>query len=139
VLMSGRRVDFVRCPEYIYINTGDARITEGPLEVQGAVWLKREGQAWRLIPCGNLGKWESSQPPNLPPQMRDVRPAKIPADRGCRTIVLDAKALLGKPAADVRVTARDEAGQAAVAGVKVLDADRLEILLSDAVADYVLQ
>ena len=137
-LVEGSRVDYVRCPEYIYINTGQARITEGPLEVQGAVWLKREGDSWRLIPCGDLGKWESFPTPNLPPQMRDLRPAKFPGDRGCKHIVLDTKALLGKPAGEVQVTAWDQAGQAAAA-IKALNADCLQIFPSNAIVDYMLR
>jgi hypothetical protein len=139
-LIEGRRVDFVRCPEYIYLNAGEARTTEGPLEVQGAVWLKRErDSSWRLIPCGDLGGWEHFSPPDLTAFVRDFRLAKVPADRGCAFIALDTKSLLGKPASVAQVTARDDSGNPVQAAAKPLDADRLGFSPTEKIVDYIIR
>lgn len=137
--VDGRRVDFVRCPDYLYLNTGEGRAVEGPLDVDGAVWLKREGGAWRLIPCGDLGPWERFPPPGLPANFSDFRPAGAPPDRGCRAIVVDVSALLGKSAGEVRVTARDEAGEQLEAGVRRLDDARLQFVPDARTVDYVME
>lgn len=136
-LVDGKRVDFVKCPDYIYLNAGEGRASEGPLEVEGAVWLKREGNTWRLIPCGYLGFWKNFSPANLPAKCTDSQLANTPGDRGCKHIVLDTRMLLGKPAANVRVTARDEAGQATAASGEPLSDQRLKFPATSAV-DYVL-
>ncbi|MFA5193097.1 MAG: hypothetical protein WC740_20500, partial [Verrucomicrobiia bacterium] len=58
-------------------------------------------------------------------------------DRGCKHIVLDTRMLLGKPAANVRVTARDEAGRVTAASSEPLSDQRLKFSATSAV-DYVL-
>ncbi|NLC55693.1 MAG: hypothetical protein GX774_02505 [Armatimonadetes bacterium] len=135
----GARVDFVRCPEYSYLNTGGVRAAEGPLEVEGAAWLKREGEAWRLIPCGDLGTWERFPPPGLPANFQDFRLAGVPADRGCRHLVLDTQALLGKPAAQLRVVGRTESGAARPIRTRLLDDGRLQIIPGEDVVDYLIR
>jgi len=132
-------VDFVRCPEYLYINTGGARASESPLEVEGAVLLKRESDAWRLIPCGDLGQWERFPPPGLPSRFSDFRTVGAPTNRGCPYIAVDTKALLGKEAADVRVVARDEAGGDVPAKAAPVDAVHLSISADEGAVDYTLR
>ena len=138
-LVGGKRVDFVKCPDYLYLNAGDGRASEGPLEVEGAVWLKRDRGAWRLIPCGYLGFWKTFNPPGLPKNCLDSQLANNPADRGCKHIVLDTQTLLGKPAASVRITARDDAGKTTTASVKPLDDRRLEFSTTVTAVDYLLR
>ena len=138
-LRNGHRVDFVQCPDYLYLNSGDARACEGPLEVECAVWLKRDGGGWRLIPCGYLGYWKVFNPPDLPKNCTDSRLANTPANRGCKYIALDTRSLLGKPGADVRVTARDESGNPTTSGVRTLNDRRLEFSATAAVVDYRLR
>jgi len=138
-LAGGKRVDFVKCPDYIYLNAGDARASEGPLEVEGAVWLKRGGNAWRLIPCGYLGFWRTFSPPNLPKNCTDSQLANIPADRGCKHIVLDTQALLSKPAAKIRITARNEIGEVASASAEPLTDGRLKLKTDASLVDYLLR
>jgi hypothetical protein len=45
--MDGRRVDYTRCRDYVYLNAGDRPARVEAVEAQGAVWLKREGKGWR--------------------------------------------------------------------------------------------
>ena len=118
-LMDGKRVDYTRCREYVYLNTGSHRTKVEALDVQGAVWLKREGDKWRVIPCGDLGRWEGFTPPGLPPFQRDLRRKPSPADRGCGEIAIDTQALLSKAPATVQVQARTESGEVVASPVKV--------------------
>lgn len=138
-LIGGHRVDFVRCPDYLYLNTGDTRAAEGPLDVDGAVWLKREGGGWRLIPCGDLGPWERFPPPGLPSNFSDFRLSGVPPDRGCRSIVVDTRALLARPAGEVRITARGEAGDRTDADVRQLDDARLQFVSMAGIVDCVME
>ncbi|MDD4872062.1 MAG: hypothetical protein PHR77_16010 [Kiritimatiellae bacterium] len=137
-LVNGKRVDFVKCSDYIYLNSGDGRANEGPLEVEGAVWLKHEGNGWRLIPCGYLGHWQSFLPSNLPKKCTDSQLANTPADRGCKQIVIETKLLLSKPAAEVRVTARKETGEAGTVNAQPLDEQHLRLTTDSATVDYLL-
>jgi len=136
-LVQGDRVDYVRCPEYIYLNTGARRVRVGPVEVAGAVWLKREAKGWRLIPCGDLGRWEVFPPPGLPPWMQAMRVRDVPENRGCSFLAVDTNMLLGKPPAAVRVTARAESG--ASVKPRTLSGAWLEITPSADVVDYLLR
>jgi len=138
-LVGDKRVDFVQCPDYIYLNAGDARAREGPLEVEGAVWLKRDGNAWRLIPCGYFGQWKGIGLPHLTKFCSDFELPPPPADRGCKHIVLDTRALLGKPAAKVAVTARDAAGAPVSAKTTPLGDGRMQVAPDAAAVDYVLK
>ncbi|MCK5804880.1 MAG: hypothetical protein KAI66_18730, partial [Lentisphaeria bacterium] len=99
----GHRVDYVRCPNYIYLNTGEQTASVEALEIQGAVWLKREGSTWHLIPCGDLGPWETFSPPGFPEFQKDLRLKAIPSTRGCGRIVIDTQKLLRKAPGDVKV------------------------------------
>jgi hypothetical protein len=138
-LAGGKRVDFVRCPEYIYLNPGDGHASETPIEADGAVWLKRDAAAWRLIPCGNLGTWKVTPIPGLTHFCTDQELTGTPADCGCKSIVLDTQALLGKPAGELSITARDEAGQSVAATTKPTDAGRLEVIPDAVAVDYLLR
>lgn len=137
--IEGRRVDFARCPDYLYMNTGDAPCREGPLEVDGAVLLKRAGRAWRVIPCGDLGPWERFPPPGLPAGFSDFRLAGPPPGRGCRTLIVDVAALLGKPAAKARVTALGDAGEARAPLARRVDGTRLHLTVGKGIAEYVVE
>jgi hypothetical protein len=134
-LNQGQRVDFVRCPEYLYLNSGGTRVQEGPLEVEGAVWLKREGQSWRLLPCGDLGQWARFPALGLA-HFSDYRPTGIPPGRGCAYIAVDVTALLGGPAATAQVSARNEAGAGVSADLCYLDTARVQFLGPEDTVDY---
>jgi len=136
-LVQGGRVDYVRCSEYIYINTGDRRVRIDTLDVAGAVWLKREGKRWRLIPCGDLGGWEFFPPPGLPAPMRDMRLRKTPENRGCTFIAVDTASLLKKPPSAVRVTARTESAEPVQPTTRA--GTRLQIVPSAGAVDYLLE
>ena len=155
-LVAGKRVDYIKCPEYIYLNTGDARASEGPLEIEGAVWLKRDGGpsttaqgrpeslsrggAWRLIPCGDLGHWKGFKPPAMTKYCIDSRlDGQGPADRGCKHIVLDTQSLLGKPASACRVTARDDSQKATPLTPEALDPSRLKLSPGAGIMEYIIQ
>ncbi|MCX7598069.1 MAG: hypothetical protein N2512_04290, partial [Armatimonadetes bacterium] len=138
-LVGGSRADYTLCKDYIYLNSGEDTVREGALEVSGAVWLKREGKAWRVIPCGDLGGWEPFRPEGAPPQHRDWRLAGPPPDRGCRLIVIDTQALMGRAADQVTVEARDDAGAVVAAETRVLDDGRLQVLPQAEITDYLLK
>lgn len=137
-LVHGQRVDYVQCPEYVYLS-GGARVREGAVEVEGAVWLKREGAAWRAIPCGDLGQWERFPAPNLPARFSDYRPTGVPAERGCGYLAVDTAVLLGKPAGEARVTARGDGGGVVAASVRPLDDGRLQLRTGEGIAAYVVE
>jgi hypothetical protein len=109
-LVNGHRVDYVRCADYIYVNSNGR---EQPFEygvINGAVWLKKQpGGAYQVIPCGDLGKWvtrghwKSTDPSGVLTSDRCLNP---PADRGVRKLELDTQALLGVAPDTVAVTAR---------------------------------
>ncbi|MBC7287149.1 MAG: hypothetical protein H5T86_03715 [Armatimonadetes bacterium] len=138
-LVNGSRLDYVSCADYIYLNSGQARVREGCLEVSGAVWLKREGPGWRLIPCGNLGSWRSVHSPGKPRQYRDYELAGVPADRGCQLIILDTEALIGRSAKDVTVGGRDYGGRVVPCQTRALEDGRLQIVPQEEVVDYLIK
>jgi hypothetical protein len=146
-LLNGQRVSYTSCPEYIYLNSGATVAQVAGLEVDGAVWLKRERRAIRLIPCGDLAAWDVFEPADLLRRpgrpatalpFWDLRQAQPPADRGCRRIVVDCEALLGKPASAVRIRAHDSAGQRTAPTLRRLDATRLQVLPDATTLDYLL-
>lgn len=110
-MVDGKRMDYMATPDYYYLSGGERRRRMGPLEVEGAAWLKREGKGWRLIPCGRLGYWGT-----------DHRLMKIPSDRGTPTLIVDAGAL-GLSA--VEAAAVDEMGKRSSAMTEVLGDGRL--------------
>ncbi len=138
-LRDGKRVDFVRCPEYLYLHTGGARVRQGPIEAEGAVWLKRQGASWRVIPCGDLGQWERFPAPDLPQRFSDYRPRDIPAKRGCAYLALDISELVGKSSGQVKVTARDDTGAPVEGEVRVLDDERVELRMAERLAAYFVE
>lgn len=103
-LRDGVRVDYSRCPEYIYLGSGHLCRREGALEVEGAVWLKREAEGWRLIPCGHLGNWERFPAEGWPERMKDFRLKDCPPDRGCKVLIVDLDMLPGAPTAVAGLT-----------------------------------
>lgn len=124
-LVDGQRLDYVSCPEYVYLNTGDKQRHVGPLEVNGAAWLKREGKGFRLIPCGKLGYWSADQ-----------RLEKIPADRGCPVLIVDTRTL-GLP--QPQVTALGEMNEKQTASTEVLADGRLKFTVTDQTRAFLLQ
>jgi hypothetical protein len=124
-LIAGKRMDYVQCPEYVYLNGGELPRRVGPLEVQGAAWLKREGNGWLLIPCGKLGYWSPEQ-----------RIDRIPADRGTPLLIVDLKALgLKTP----QITGLGEMGDGKwIEGSNLADG-RVRITASDSVRAYRIQ
>lgn len=136
-LIDGARVDYVRCPEYIYLHAPTKAASVEALTVQGSVWLKREGPAWRLIPCGDLGRWEPCAVPGLPARLRDYRQGRFPDNRGCAALAVDVQRLLHKAPTAVTVTARNLSGQPVTASAR-LD-DRLHITPTAETVDYLLR
>ena len=110
---SGQRHDYVQCPDYTYLNTGDATMRVGPLEVQGAAWLKKQDDGWLLVPCGHLGWWAADH------TLKD-----IPADRGCPVLIVDLPALGAQGA---KISALGEMADAVDAITEVLEDGRLSI------------
>jgi len=137
-LLDGRRVDYVRCPEYLYLNSGGRPAQVQGLEANGAVLLKKERGAWRLIPCGDLGPWEYYPAVGLPPFHRDMRLQAVPPTRGVSALALGTQALLGKSPDEVTVTALDEAGHSVEAQGKAT-AGRLVMTPTGEVVDYLLR
>jgi len=121
-LVDDKRMDFVQCPDYVYVNGGELARRVGPLEVQGAAWLKREGKGWLLIPCGKLGHWD-----------KEWRVDKNPADRGTPLLIVDLPALGLKGAS---VTGLAEMGETVAAQTETLADGRLKITTSDQVRAY---
>jgi hypothetical protein len=116
-VVEGQRLDYVQCPEYIYLNAGDKRRRVGPVEVQGAAWLKRDGQGWQVIPCGRLGYWSAQQ-----------QQEKIPRDRGCPVLIIDPAGLgVRQPT----VTAEAEMGGPAEAHVSPTADGRLQLQVTE--------
>jgi hypothetical protein len=140
-LVGGHRVDYVDCPGYLYLNTGARPARCGPLRVCGAALVKRAAgrQPCRVVPCGDLGKWESFAPEGYPADMKDRRLAGVPADRGCKLLQVDTRALLGNPAAQVRVQARDDSGVAVAGPDADIAGPYLRLPVSAAVVDYTLE
>lgn len=138
-LRGEKRVDFVRCPEYVYLHSGAGLAREGPLEVEGAAWLKREGAEWRLIPCGYLGPWKPVAVPAGTKFCTDSELAGPPADRGCKRLLLDTQGLLGKAGTQVAVRARAAEGAEVPAKTAVAGDGRLQFWPDAAVVDYRLR
>lgn len=111
--VDGSRHDYVQCPDYYYLNTGDTRMRVGPLEVQGAAWLKEQDDGWLLIPCGHLGWWAADH------TLKD-----IPADRGCPVLIVDLPALKAEGA---QISALGEMGETVEARTELLEDGRLSI------------
>lgn len=108
-LVQGKRLDYVDCPAYTYLNTGGELRRVGALEVQGAAWLKKGKDGWGVIPCGKLGYWTSD---------KALTPA--PANRGCPTLIVEAQGR-GK------VTAVNEEGLEAAVTAETLPDGRLKL------------
>lgn len=126
-LVDGRRVDYVRCPEYTYLDTGDRQGSEGGITLRGAVLLVREGEGWRVIPCGDLGPWRWSPNPEYF-HNPDADTPQPPADRGCGEIVIGIdKFFPGKTTAQIRATGRDDAGETVEPEIRVVDTMHLKI------------
>ncbi|MEW6359054.1 MAG: hypothetical protein AB1696_22160 [Planctomycetota bacterium] len=136
-LIAGRRVDYARCPDYVYLNTGDKPGRVEAVELQGAVWIKREGGGLRVIPCGYLGTWEIIPAPGLPEFQKDRRVKGLPADRGCGPISIDTQSLMGKAPAALQIEARNEKGEKVEA--KTESADRLTITPGAEAVDYIIR
>lgn len=140
-LHDGHRVDVVKCPSYIYVNSGEHPFTDSELglEVTGAIWLKWEGETWRAIPCGDLGPWDKFYSEKWPDDLYDFRLSAIPENRGLSHCLIDTQKVFGKPAAAVQVTARDAGGKTVESSSVKVDGDRLRIVPQQQVVDYLLE
>jgi len=142
-LVEGRRVDYVDCPRYTYLNSGEAdpggdapAASEGGITVRGAVLVKK-GKRPVVIPCGDLGAWKSVDGTRYP-----VFPDRVlagpPADRGVRALRINAAGLVGKGEDEsVTVWHRDEAGE--TVKTEAMPAGAVEVTTSGDVVDYVLE
>lgn len=84
-LLDGRRVDYARCRDYTYLSSPEGESSYGGITVDGAVYLLRDGEALRVIPCGQLGKWQSG----IGRFGYDREIVEIPADRGTPVLRVD--------------------------------------------------
>lgn len=123
--VDGVRLDYVQCPQYVYLNSGEQVRRVGPLEVQGAAWLKRTADGWRLIPCGRLGHWTPDQ-----------TLANIPADRGTPLLIVDLPQL-GLEGATI--TGADTAGVEGPADGEALGDGRLRLQATADLVEYRLR
>jgi len=129
-------VDYVDCPRYTYLNSGDKPATEGGVTVDGAVFIKK-GKPLVVIPCGNLGAWKSA-PSERYPMFTDMALTGTPADRGVRALRLDAAKLLGVAGGDkVTVDQRDAQGKTISSGTA--PAQAVEMAPAEDVVDYVVR
>jgi len=134
-LIDGRRVDYVDCSRYIYMNSGEGPATEGPVTVEGAVLIKK-GTGLVVIPCGDLGSWKT-QPGDRYTMFNDRVPAGVPPDRGVRLLRIDAARLLGRETGqEASVQARDADG--GLLATEMMAADAIEITPSAEAVDYLL-
>ncbi len=132
-LVEGRRVDYVECPRYLYLNSGEGPVTEGAVTVDGAVFIKR-GRPLVVIPCGDLGRWQA-EPCEAYPMFRDRGLEGAPGDRGVRLLRIDAARLLGVGEAErLNLAHRDEQG--GVVKTETVAAGAIEISPSAEIADY---
>ncbi len=84
-LIDGKRVDYCRCPEYTYLSSPEGESSYGGITVDGAVYVLRDGEALRVIPCGQLGRWRSG----IGRFGYDREIIEVPADRGTPTLRID--------------------------------------------------
>jgi len=136
-LREGQRADYVRGPAYTYLAAGERRARVEAVEVHGAVWLKRDGNGLRLVPCGDLGPWESFPAEGLPEFQKDLRLRAVPPQRGIQALALDTRALLGCSAAAVRIVGRDLSGREHPA--TVVRGQLLEVQPTAEATDYLLR
>jgi len=127
----------VRGPAYTYLAAGERRARVEAVEVHGAVWLKRDGNGLRLVPCGDLGPWESFPAEGLPEFQKDLRLRAVPPQRGIQALALDTRALLGCSAAAVRIVGRDLSGREHPA--TVVRGQLLEVQPTAEATDYLLR
>jgi len=134
-LVDGRRVDYVDCQRYAYLNSGEKPATEGALTVDGAVLVKK-GKPLTVIPCGDLGAWKSERCEDYP-IFTDRLLAAPPADRGVKRLRLNAATLLNVgPAATVVVRCRNEQG--AVLTTKTAEAKGVDLAPTPDGVDYLV-
>ena len=134
-LVKGRRVDYVNCPRYVYMNSGEGPATEGAVTVDGAVLIKTD-KPLVVIPCGDLGGWKS-EPCEPYPMFSDRVLAGPPADRGVRLLRINAAQLLGIGEGEtVTVRQRDEHGN--VVRTQTIPAKQIELAPSADIADYLV-
>jgi hypothetical protein len=123
-LVGGSRVDYVDCPDYVYLNPGSRRLQVGPLEVHGAAWLKRSAKEWQVIPCGRLGYWQ-----------KDLTIGQIPADRGCPVLIVDTAKLGG----ELVVTGRGNEDETVAVTSERLADGRLQLKATADVVSFILK
>ena len=134
-LVDGRRVDYVECPRYIYLNSGDQPATEGAVTVDGAVFIKK-GQQLTVIPCGDLGGWKHVSGEEYS-MFRDRVLDSAPEDRGVRLLRINAGRLMNVGGTgSVTVRHRDAEGEAVK--TETLPAGAVELPPSREVVDYVV-
>ncbi|NSW56236.1 MAG: hypothetical protein HPY44_09490 [Armatimonadetes bacterium] len=133
-LVDGRRVDYVDCPEYTYLNSGVGPVTEGPVTVDGAV-LIRKGRPLRVIPCGDLGSWRALKSEEYP-IFNDQVLAGPPVDRGVKQLRLNLPGLLNRTEG-ITLRTRDEEGDQ-TPGIALHEAD-VELTPSADVTEWLIE
>lgn len=119
-LIEGRRVDYVRCPEYLYLASPEGTSSYGGVTVAGAVYILREGAGLRVIPCGHLGRFVTDAGQQYPFHFdRYVR--DIPPDRGTRDLSISLAEIAPELAAGATVTGRDVNEQVTGARAQITD------------------
>jgi len=136
-LVNGNRVDYVKTPDYYYMNTGTLTANDGPIELKGAVYIKREGSTWRIIPCGDLGKLDGTHPTDPAISLWDYRFIDAPANKGCSRIVVNVKTLCGR-AAHVLVKSLSESGEVISSEVKQVGDGHMEFPALPNIKEYTI-
>ncbi|MGC9316463.1 MAG: hypothetical protein ACP5KN_00335 [Armatimonadota bacterium] len=135
-LLDGRRVDYVRCPDYVYLSSGGDPASYGGVTADGALLIHREEDGLRIIPCGNLGSWETG-PGEEYPFHYDRRVTGIPDDRGTRELRIDLRRVAPELADAGRVVGRDLAMQPTDASAP-LDGGIVHIQPDAETVDYIV-
>lgn len=85
--VNGAPVQYARCREWIFMDTGDGVASVDGLTVRGAVVI-RPGDALEVMPVGGYGKLNAGSPL----WREEIEPAhfeQIAADRGCAEVAVD--------------------------------------------------
>jgi hypothetical protein len=91
-LVGGERLDYVRCPEYVYLQAGGLEREFEGTKTDGALLLRRDGEQLRLTRCGDLGRWQQV-PGEQYPYYGDAVIEGAPESGGCTVAEVDGERL----------------------------------------------
>jgi len=101
VLQDGERLDVAENADYLYVRSDKKVTVYGPVQLRGAVLIKKQQSVLRIVPCGDLGPWEKFLPDGLPTEHIDRRLAGLSKNGNFGDIVIDTMVLLNTPAGHV--------------------------------------